>query len=194
MTNLDDIIEKRNLPGVLIFDLDGSLLFMNKEAEGVIPAPFAGAGPGGSGKPCVPEAILELLEELKRDGVASPGDTKSTSSYRSLYSGWGVHLYLRAFFVRSADGGAQPSKVMVLVEKVIERHKMDLEKARKKFNLSGRETEVLKHICKGLSNREISEKLFISEYTVKDHMKKIMRTMNMTSRSEIIASLVLNEG
>ena len=194
MTNLDDIIEKRNLPGVLIFDLDGSLLFMNKEAEGVIPAPFAGAGPGGSGKPCVPEAILELLEELKRDGVASPGDTKSTSSYRSLYSGWGVHLYLRAFFVRSADGGAQPSKVMVLVEKVIERHKMDLEKARKKFELSRRETEVVKHVCLGLSNRDISDRLFNSEYTVKEHIKRIMKTMYAALRSEIFAILALNEG
>lgn len=194
MTSLDAIIEQRNLPGILIFNLHGSLLFMNKEAESVVPILRHSVGPGEMGKPCVPEAILELLEKLKRDDSAPSLDTKSASSYRMLYSESGVHLSLRAFFVSSADGGQGPSQVMVLVEKVIEQHKINMEKARKKFSLSKRETEVLKHICMGLSNKDISEMLFISEYTVKDHIKKIMKTMSVTSRSEIIASLVMNEG
>ena len=190
MTNLDTIIEQRLLPGILVFDLNGSLLFVNREAEGIVTALRSGE----DGKPQVPEAILELLEELKHDaGVPSAGG-RSTSSYRALYSESGVHLYLRAFFIRSPDGGELPSQVMVLVEKVIERHRINLEKARKKFELSRRETEVVKHVCLGLSNRDISDRLFISEYTVKDHIKRIMKTMNAASRSEIIAILALNEG
>lgn len=190
MTNLDTIIEQRNLPGILLFDRNGSLLLFNREAEGVVPTLRTEQG----GESRVPDAILELLEELKRGAGASPTGNRSTSSYRVLYSESGVHLYIRAFFVRSPDEGEPPGRMMVLVEKVIERHRINLEKARKKFDLSRRETEVVKHICQGLSNRDISDKLFISEYTVKDHIKKIMKTMNAASRSEIIAILALKEG
>jgi DNA-binding CsgD family transcriptional regulator len=191
MTSLDDIVGKRLLPGILIFDLQGTLLFMNKEAESVVPVPRPDAVPGAAGKPRVPEAILELLETVKGECPAAP-HKRSETRYRVLYSESGVHFYLRAFLIHSA-AAQQSSQAVVLVEKVIERHRINVEKAGKRFNLSKREMEVLKHLCKGLSNKEISDKLFICEYTVKDHIKKIMKTMAVTSRSEIIASLVLHE-
>jgi DNA-binding NarL/FixJ family response regulator len=78
---------------------------------------------------------------------------------------------------------------MVLIQKIIAKHNIDYEKAQKEFKLSERELEVVRFICEGLSNKEISGKLFITEYTVKDHMKKIMRKMGLTSRSQIISFL-----
>jgi DNA-binding CsgD family transcriptional regulator len=50
--------------------------------------------------------------------------------------------------------------------------------------------EVLGLICDGHSNREISEKLFISENTTRDHLKNIMRKMGVSSRSKIIAQVI----
>lgn len=49
---------------------------------------------------------------------------------------------------------------------------------------------MLKLICDGLTNKEISERLFISEYTVKDHIKNIMEKMGASSRGEIIAIFI----
>ena len=43
----------------------------------------------------------------------------------------------------------------------------------KKFEVSPRETDIVREICNGLSNKEISEKLFISLQTVKDHTHRI---------------------
>ena len=78
---------------------------------------------------------------------------------------------------------------MITIEKIIKGHDFDFEKARTEFGLSGREMEVLSLICKGLPNKEISEKLFISEHTVKDHTKKILRKIGVNSRNQIISSL-----
>ena len=41
----------------------------------------------------------------------------------------------------------------------------------------------------GGGSKAISEELFISEYTVKDHIKGLMRKMNVSKRYEMIARL-----
>ena len=78
---------------------------------------------------------------------------------------------------------------MVLMERIIAKHEVDFSKAEKDFCLSPRETDVLRLICQGQTNREISNHLFICEDTVKGHIKKIMQKMAVNSRSEIIVAL-----
>ena len=48
---------------------------------------------------------------------------------------------------------------------IVQNRGMDWENLKKKFNLAGREIEVSKLICAGFSNKAISEKLFVGEYT-----------------------------
>ena len=56
----------------------------------------------------------------------------------------------------------------------------------KRYEISPRETDVIKEICNGLSNKEISEKLFISLQTVKDHTHHIYIKTNVRSRVQLI--------
>ena len=56
----------------------------------------------------------------------------------------------------------------------------------KKFEVSPRETDIVMEICNGLSNKEISEKLFISLQTVKDHTHRIYIKTNVKSRVQLI--------
>jgi LuxR family maltose regulon positive regulatory protein len=53
--------------------------------------------------------------------------------------------------------------------------------------LSQRELEVLHLIAQGLSNREISERLFLALNTVKGHNQKIFNKLQVQSRTEAIA-------
>jgi DNA-binding CsgD family transcriptional regulator len=53
--------------------------------------------------------------------------------------------------------------------------------------LSAREQEVLTHVAEGRSNRDIAEKLVISEHTVKNHMTSIFNKMGVSDRSHLIA-------
>jgi two-component system NarL family response regulator len=54
--------------------------------------------------------------------------------------------------------------------------------------LSQREIEVLKLMAQGKSNKEIGSALFISEGTVKSHLKRMFRKLGVISRTEAIAN------
>ncbi len=56
----------------------------------------------------------------------------------------------------------------------------------RKFEVSPRETDIVREICNGLSNKEISDKLFISLQTVKDHTHRIYMKTNVKSRVQLI--------
>ncbi len=64
--------------------------------------------------------------------------------------------------------------------------------------LSPRETEVLLALATGSSTKDLSEKLFISEHTVRNHLKAIYRKLGVHSRTELFSKLTawaaLNEG
>jgi LuxR family maltose regulon positive regulatory protein len=53
--------------------------------------------------------------------------------------------------------------------------------------LSGRELEVLQLIAQGLSNREISERLFLAMDTVKGHNRRIFAKLMVQRRTEAVA-------
>lgn len=55
-----------------------------------------------------------------------------------------------------------------------------------RLNLSSREMEVLQLMAQGLSNQEISERLFVSLNTVKTHSSKIFEKMEVKRRTQAI--------
>lgn len=50
--------------------------------------------------------------------------------------------------------------------------------------LTDRQVDVLKHLCTGLSNKEISSRLGIAEKTVKAHVAAIFKTLNVVNRTQ----------
>jgi DNA-binding NarL/FixJ family response regulator len=53
--------------------------------------------------------------------------------------------------------------------------------------LTEREIDVLRHVATGNRNREIGERLFISEETVKVHIKHIMEKLGASDRTQAVA-------
>jgi DNA-binding NarL/FixJ family response regulator len=51
-----------------------------------------------------------------------------------------------------------------------------------KTALSRREAQVMLLVCQGLTNQEVSERLFLSMNTVKSHLRSAYRKMGVTSR------------
>jgi DNA-binding NarL/FixJ family response regulator len=56
--------------------------------------------------------------------------------------------------------------------------------------LTPREVEVLQHLAGGNRNRDIAEQLFISEETVKVHIKHIMEKLGASDRTQAVAIAV----
>jgi DNA-binding NarL/FixJ family response regulator len=54
-------------------------------------------------------------------------------------------------------------------------------------DLTEREVEVLRHVATGNRNKDIAERLFISEETVKVHVKHIMEKLGATDRTQAVA-------
>ena len=62
-----------------------------------------------------------------------------------------------------------------------------------KIELSKRERDVAQFVAKGLSNREIAKRLYVSERTVDNHVHHILDKLGVNSRVQVATWLVRNE-
>ena len=62
----------------------------------------------------------------------------------------------------------------------------ELSKAQIANELTDREDQVVELICQGLKNKEIAEKLFITETTVRHHLTSVFNKLEITSRLELV--------
>lgn len=53
------------------------------------------------------------------------------------------------------------------------------------FNLSEKEIQILTQVANGLSNKEISEKLYLSEGTVRNYITVILEKLNLRDRTQL---------
>ena len=186
MESLDEVIKKRKIPGVLIFDAEGNVVYLNDEALDIISDLKKTARSVKTRAHDIPEEIYAFYKKVRTKNKASrPVDP----DYGVLKSGSGRSYAVRAFPIGGGKDANPPTHILVLIEGVVEKHVIDVTTASKDFNLTRKEQEVLRLLCQGLSNKGISENLFISEYTVKGHVRNIMAKMTVSSRTELIASL-----
>jgi ATP/maltotriose-dependent transcriptional regulator MalT len=59
-------------------------------------------------------------------------------------------------------------------------------KRREELGLTPREFEILELIAQGMSNREIAEKLFVSENTVKTHSSRVLDKLGAKRRTQAV--------
>jgi len=59
-----------------------------------------------------------------------------------------------------------------------------------KRSLTEREIELLQLVAEGMANKAIAQRLFISENTVKYHMKKIMQKLDVQNRTEAVTQAI----
>ncbi len=177
----DDILElvkDRSSPGVLILDLEQNLVYFNREAAGLARDPDG-----------IPSEVHRLCARVRENGHRPPAGGPDGSGCALLSREGETPYSLRAFLVHGQNPDHAATHVMVLVEKVAEQHAINLKRAKTRYGLSGREIEIVTLVAQGLSNKDIACQLFISDHTVKDHLKNISRKMEAVSRSEIIAKL-----
>jgi DNA-binding CsgD family transcriptional regulator len=145
------------------------------------------------------ETALELLELLRAEeqivGPTLPrsirvlcksnhGEEKTTSPSRSnllVYVPTGYYVSIEANALLNYEGKLQ---FAISFQKATANDLIPL--LSDAYHLSLREREVLTQILRGSSTKEISQALYISPYTVQDHLKSIFAKTKVTTRRELI--------
>jgi two-component system NarL family response regulator len=78
-----------------------------------------------------------------------------------------------------------PSMAVKLLDEFKEMSRTDREQVPTP-RLTDRELEVLRLVATGLNNREVAKQLFISENTVKNHVRNILEKLQLHSRMEAV--------
>jgi DNA-binding CsgD family transcriptional regulator len=190
MEHLLDLIRKRQSPGILIIDLNGQLRYSNQEVLVLLPN-LLETDREGNPQANIPAEILRICTVAKGTTAADENDLPQdiTTDCSLMVGGKEQVFSLRAFTVGGIGSNREDGYIMVLIERVVEKHTYNFEKVQNDHHLSAREMDVIKSLAQGLSNKEIAKKLYISEHTVKDHLKNIMAKMQVSSRNEILVAL-----
>ena len=54
-----------------------------------------------------------------------------------------------------------------------------------RYNITGKEQEIIEEVALGLSNKEIAEKLFLSEGTVRNYVSAILEKLDLRDRTQL---------
>ena len=109
-----------------------------------------------------------LLKEIPIDEVAA--------AIRSVYAG------------QSTISPSMASKLLTEFQSMVK--KSDEKPVASQPRLTDREMEVLRLVAKGKNNRDIAKELFISENTVKNHIRNILEKLHLHSRMQAVVYAV----
>ncbi|MFT4416302.1 response regulator [Fredinandcohnia humi] len=162
---------------------------------------------------CQPDVVLMDINMPQKNGVEVTGILKKQfPSMKILVLTMHSHdEYFMAAIREGADGYLlkdAPSDQVVdairtvakgesvihpsMTKKLLNFHQQQQEQT-KDNTLTEREREVLQCLVEGLSNKEIAERLFISDKTVKIHVSKIFKKFDVKSRSQVVIYAVQNK-
>ncbi|OBR66284.1 hypothetical protein A7K91_22875 [Paenibacillus oryzae] len=163
-------------PGIIILSEDAKLVSWNHPAEGWL-------------------SLLREWENITEDylprpllaisaKVGSGNEGNGKSARVTIRVPDGTYLTIRGSRLTDAKGGygaaivvepAKPADMLPLLSKA--------------YGLSPRESDIAELVFRGASTKEIADTLFISAYTVQDHLKSIFLKTNVHSRRELIWQL-----
>ncbi len=178
------IVKKRQMPTVVVLDMDLNIVWVNGEAESRVVVDLV----NDSGETIVNPlrtGVVFLARRLVEASLSDPSVTHMVDVQPD-----GDNIYgLTADYLSPPGAQGANRMVMVHVEPVGLKREVDFDAVRRRWKVSRREQDVLRMLYYGKGNKEIAELLFISEYTVKDHIKAIMAKMDASSRAEIVYKL-----
>jgi DNA-binding CsgD family transcriptional regulator len=164
-------------PGVLVLDASYSVAAMNADAERWM-TELTDAAPGDGSIP--PAPILAAAACVHHGGYGTAG-TAMTSRVRAPTRA-GRWVTISASRLTGPNLVGQTAVTLQrsgpeVTDLVLEAH-----------GLTPRERQLAGLLLQGLSNGEIAQRLFLSRYTVGDHVKAILSKVGAHSKQEFIAS------
>lgn len=188
----DALADQRAGPGIVVMSAAMQLLHMNRQASElskVINAAEHGGTSVKSAYGVLPTALTELCGEIvKALHVRTEAKDWEQFEIKRVTGNPEQPVLLRGFGLPDR-GGVQFARLVVTLEELGRRQQLNTDQAKEKFQLTNREQSVVEHLAKGWTNKEIANALQITEQTVKEHIKHIMRKTNATTRTGILVQI-----
>ena len=176
--------------GVILFNSTGHLLFMNSEAQAFI-RQLQPLSARENGTCLIPEEVHTLVRSLihRLMHCDHPKDFESFQLERLCFAS-GQQLLLRGFCIPD-EPIARNSRCLVVMEK-LNQHKLECTDAeiQRLYRLTEREQMVIIYLKLGFTNKEIAGRMNLSEYTVKEHLKRIMHKTKTTTRTGLVGRMI----
>jgi DNA-binding CsgD family transcriptional regulator len=161
-------------PAVIVLDRHDRVVAADQKAR-ALTAAIAGDTPGG-----LPGSFFVLAAQARRRDPARPACARA----RHLNGNW------VSIDASPLDDEPHGSVALILQPASLESR---LESLLRAFGLSEREREVAKLAVLGRSTKAIAGELFLSPWTVQDHLKNIFEKTSVSSREQL-AALVITRG
>jgi DNA-binding CsgD family transcriptional regulator len=179
--------ESPEAPGLLVFDQHGMLESFNDQAEAwlsQLPPPVAAdwdaANRVGSSVP-IPTEIRTVIGLTH---AITAGIERGVARAR-LQSRSGRWLVIHGFPLRGPRDAESRTAVVIEPAKASEVAPIIIEA----YDLGPREQQITQLIARGLSTAQIAQRLFLSQHTVRDYVKRVFEKVGVSSRGELVARL-----
>jgi DNA-binding CsgD family transcriptional regulator len=165
----------RQIPGVIVLDAEGNVVLSNLRATEML-REVASPDRFDQDRFVLPLVLESLVPQLR----SRLRDRPDTSAAALLT----VDMCVRACIMTGEAG----RHLLLVLERVQRRDAVAQNLER--FSLSPRESDVVMLVLYGHSNRRIADQLFLTEYTVEDHLKRIFSKLGVKSRTALAAKIL----
>ena len=188
----DNLADQRAGAGIVVLSSSMQLLHMNRQAaelSKLINMAENGGAPAKSAQGVLPAGLTELCTEvLKALQVRTEAKDWEQFEVKRIAGNPNQPVLLRGFGLPDR-GGIQYARLVITLEELGRRQQLNTDQAKERFQLTNREQSVVENLAKGWTNKEIANALKITEQTVKEHIKHIMRKTNSTTRTGVLVQV-----
>jgi DNA-binding CsgD family transcriptional regulator len=173
-------------PGVLVLDRAGRVLQHTAAAERWL-RDLGELGPGWREGEGLPSPVLSVTGALR--GALGQGTDREGNSVPRLLVRARSGRWLVLHGAWTEPGADRGSETMIVIEAAGPREVAWLKTSA--YGLTKREREVVDLVVRGASTKQISRALFISEYTVQDHLSSVFEKVGERGRRALVKRLYL---
>jgi DNA-binding CsgD family transcriptional regulator len=177
---------KDNIPGVLVLDHKGRVVQHTWAAEQWL-HDLGELGQRWQEGYGLPAAVVSVAGALKR--ALGPETDRERHGIARLLARTRSGRWLALHGAQSEPSATRESETTIIIEPARPRELFWLRTSA--YSLSEREREIVDLIVRGLSTEEISKTLYISEYTVQDHLSNVFDKVGVRGRRALVKHLYL---
>ncbi len=182
---IDSIVASLPHEGIIVLDASLDPVYQDKKASQVISHWNRSKKPGQAFSASLPEEVYRCCRRLLASAERKRFSEPVQHRFDLLHPGGEqkVSIYVRLIT-------RPPNRPLLFLCINPQVNPKNLFERLRNHGLTKRETEVVSLLSEGLTNRCIGGKLFISEYTVENHLRSIYRKMRVTNRTAVVSGLL----